>query len=247
MADAIYHFTWGTFCDWYVELVKGAFDDETKRVAAWAFDQILVMLHPFMPFVTEELWNANERPYELIVAKWPEPEAQVDTEATARDRMADRDHHRSSRRAHRAHVPWSAKLRPASPRTTMRAALAALRQNAALLDRMAKIEVGRPARCRAAGLGPDRGRRRRLCASARRHHRLERRESAALERLPKPPRRSATASPRGSPTPTSPNGPSPKRSKRPAPTMTRSPTRRSACGRERLLSRPGLEPRLRPE
>ncbi|NUT01603.1 MAG: valine--tRNA ligase, partial [Sphingomonas sp.] len=81
MANAIYHFTWGTFCDWYVELVKGAFDEETKRVAAWAFDQILVMLHPFMPFVTEELWNANERPYDLIVAKWPEPEAQVDPRA----------------------------------------------------------------------------------------------------------------------------------------------------------------------
>ncbi|WP_205481468.1 valine--tRNA ligase [Sphingomonas arenae] len=75
MADAIYHFTWGTFCDWYVELVKGAFDEETKAVAAWAFDQILVMLHPFMPFVTEELWHAmGERPYDLIVAKWPEPD-----------------------------------------------------------------------------------------------------------------------------------------------------------------------------
>jgi valyl-tRNA synthetase len=74
MADAIYHFTWGTFCDWYVELIKGAFDEETKRVAAWAFDQILVMLHPLMPFITEELWNANERPYELIVARWPKPE-----------------------------------------------------------------------------------------------------------------------------------------------------------------------------
>jgi valyl-tRNA synthetase len=81
MADAIYHFVWGTFCDWYVELVKGAFDGETKRVAAWAFDQILVMLHPFMPFVTEELWNANERPYELILAKWPAPDASVDIEA----------------------------------------------------------------------------------------------------------------------------------------------------------------------
>ncbi|QNP46297.1 valine--tRNA ligase [Sphingomonas sediminicola] len=83
MANAIYHFTWGTFCDWYLELVKGAFDEETKRVAAWAFDQILVMLHPFMPFVTEELWNANERPYELIVAKWPEPQAQGDPRAKA--------------------------------------------------------------------------------------------------------------------------------------------------------------------
>jgi valyl-tRNA synthetase len=83
MADTIYHFTWGTFCDWYVELVKGAFDEETKRVAAWAFDQILVMLHPFMPFVTEELWNANDRPYELIVARWPEPDAQQDPRAKA--------------------------------------------------------------------------------------------------------------------------------------------------------------------
>jgi valyl-tRNA synthetase len=84
MADAIYHFVWGTFCDWYVELLKGAFDEETKRVAAWAFDQILVMLHPLMPFITEELWAAmGQRPYELIVAKWPEPQAQVDPHAKA--------------------------------------------------------------------------------------------------------------------------------------------------------------------
>jgi valyl-tRNA synthetase len=84
MADAIYHFVWGTFCDWYVELVKGAFDEETKRVAAWAFDQILVMLHPLMPFITEELWSANERPYELIVAKWPDPQAEIDQAAKER-------------------------------------------------------------------------------------------------------------------------------------------------------------------
>ncbi len=83
MANAIYHFTWDTYCDWYVELVKGAFDEETKTVAAWAFDQILVMLHPLMPFVSEELWNACPRPYELIVAKWPEPEAKVDGDAKA--------------------------------------------------------------------------------------------------------------------------------------------------------------------
>ncbi len=83
MANAIYHFVWDTFCDWYVELVKGAFDEETKRVAAWAFDQILVMLHPLMPFVTEELWQANERPYDLIVARWPVPEATADRDAKA--------------------------------------------------------------------------------------------------------------------------------------------------------------------
>jgi valyl-tRNA synthetase len=84
MANAIYHFVWDTFCDWYVELVKGAFDDETKAVAAWAFDQILVMLHPLMPFITEELWSKmGTRPYDLIVAKWPQPDAKIDKTAKA--------------------------------------------------------------------------------------------------------------------------------------------------------------------
>jgi valyl-tRNA synthetase len=85
MADAIYHFVWGTFCDWYVELVKGAFDEETKAVAAWAFDQILVMLHPLMPFITEELWHAmgEREDYPLITAKWPDPQAHVDPQAKA--------------------------------------------------------------------------------------------------------------------------------------------------------------------
>ncbi|PZU59211.1 MAG: valine--tRNA ligase, partial [Sphingobium sp.] len=56
-ANAIYHFVWDQYCDWYIELTKGSMDDETKAVAGWAFDQILVMLHPFMPFITEELWQ----------------------------------------------------------------------------------------------------------------------------------------------------------------------------------------------
>jgi valyl-tRNA synthetase len=113
MADAIYHFTWGTFCDWYVELVKGAFDDETKAVAAWAFDQILVMLHPLMPFITEELWNAmGERPYELIVAKWPEPQSAVD--AAAKADIEWLIELISEVRAVRAelNIPWSATLEP---------------------------------------------------------------------------------------------------------------------------------------
>ncbi|RXZ64114.1 valine--tRNA ligase [Pelagerythrobacter rhizovicinus] len=83
-ANAIYRFVWDTFCDWYLELIKGQIDDETRAVAGWALDQILVMLHPFMPFITEELWHAQgERPYELILAKWPEPSAKIDTEAKA--------------------------------------------------------------------------------------------------------------------------------------------------------------------
>jgi valyl-tRNA synthetase len=83
-AGAIYRFAWDTFCDWYLELIKGQIDDETKAVAGWTLDQILVMLHPFMPFITEELWHAQgDRPYALIVAKWPDPDATGDASAKA--------------------------------------------------------------------------------------------------------------------------------------------------------------------
>jgi valyl-tRNA synthetase len=84
-ANAIYHFVWDQFCDWYIELIKGNFDAETKDVAGWVLDQILVMLHPFMPFVTEELWSklADRPDYPLITAKWPEPGASIDAAAKA--------------------------------------------------------------------------------------------------------------------------------------------------------------------
>lgn len=84
MGDAIYHFVWDQFCDWYLELIKGQIDDETKAVAGWVLDQILVMLHPFMPFITEELWHAlADRPYDLIHARWPAPGAAADAAASA--------------------------------------------------------------------------------------------------------------------------------------------------------------------
>lgn len=84
-ANAVYHFVWDQFCDWYIELIKGSFDDETKAVAGWVLDQILVMLHPFMPFVTEELWSklGDRAGYPLITAKWPQPGAAVDAAAKA--------------------------------------------------------------------------------------------------------------------------------------------------------------------
>ena len=84
-ANTIYHFVWDRFCDWYIELVKGNFDEETKAVAGWALDQILVMLHPFMPFITEELWSkqGDRAGYPLITAKWVDPQAEVDAEAKA--------------------------------------------------------------------------------------------------------------------------------------------------------------------
>ncbi|WP_347303329.1 valine--tRNA ligase [Croceibacterium sp. TMG7-5b_MA50] len=82
--NAIYQFAWGTFCDWYLELIKGQIDDETRAVAGWVLDQILVMLHPFMPFVTEELWHAQgSRACDLIVAQWPQPQAEIDAAAKA--------------------------------------------------------------------------------------------------------------------------------------------------------------------
>jgi valyl-tRNA synthetase len=90
-ASAIYQFTWSKFCDWYLELIKPVFASdadsppaqETRAVAGWALDQILVMLHPFMPFITEELWHKlGDRPYELILAQWPAPEAEISRQAT---------------------------------------------------------------------------------------------------------------------------------------------------------------------
>ncbi|CAM3219849.1 Valine--tRNA ligase [Sphingomonas antarctica] len=84
-ANTVYHFVWDRFCDWYLELIKGQIDDETKAVAGWALDRILVMLHPFMPYVTEELWHAlAERDHDLIVADWPVVDAKaVDADAVA--------------------------------------------------------------------------------------------------------------------------------------------------------------------
>ena len=62
-ANAAYRFVWNIFCDWYVELTKpllsgedGPAKDETRACTAFALDQIYALLHPFMPFITEELW-----------------------------------------------------------------------------------------------------------------------------------------------------------------------------------------------
>ncbi|MDO4161896.1 MAG: valine--tRNA ligase [Pseudomonadota bacterium] len=88
-ANTVYQFIWGTFCDWYIELIKPIFYgensaeiEETRAVAAWTLDRILVMLHPFMPFITEELWdNLTERSGKLIHEVWP-----VDEKINAADK-----------------------------------------------------------------------------------------------------------------------------------------------------------------
>ena len=62
IANLLYHFIWHIFCDWYIEFTKSYFNDnekseETKKVSGWVFGQILLLIHPIMPFLTEELWG----------------------------------------------------------------------------------------------------------------------------------------------------------------------------------------------
>jgi valyl-tRNA synthetase len=82
-AGAIYHFAWGTFCDWYLEFTKPILSGEdaeaaaeTRAATAWVFDRILKLLHPFMPFISEELWSAmaEQRASLLILESWPDAE-----------------------------------------------------------------------------------------------------------------------------------------------------------------------------
>src|SRR6202162_2093874 len=78
-ANVIYRFVWNVYCDWYLELAKpvlmgeeGDARAETRATVAWARDEILKLLHPFMPFITEELWAVTARRDGLLVlAEWP--------------------------------------------------------------------------------------------------------------------------------------------------------------------------------
>jgi valyl-tRNA synthetase len=97
-ANGLYRFIWNVFCDWYVELAKPVLNgadeaarDETRATAAWVLDVILKLLHPVMPFLTEELWAQTadlgaprEQQGFLMTARWPEPpQSLVDPAADA--------------------------------------------------------------------------------------------------------------------------------------------------------------------
>ncbi|ALA18833.1 valyl-tRNA synthetase [Chelatococcus sp. CO-6] len=94
-AGAAYRFVWNLFCDWYLELAKpvlqgedGPAKDETRATIAFVLDEICKLLHPFMPFLTEELWaiKGEEGPARetiLALASWPEAKAAGDAEAEA--------------------------------------------------------------------------------------------------------------------------------------------------------------------
>jgi len=91
-AAAVYRFVWNVYCDWYLELAKpvltgpdGPAKSETRAAAAWALDEILKLLHPFMPFVTEELWRVTgehgpQRHHMLALDAWPDHDG-LDNEA----------------------------------------------------------------------------------------------------------------------------------------------------------------------
>ncbi|HUC52293.1 MAG TPA: valine--tRNA ligase, partial [Xanthobacteraceae bacterium] len=92
-ANAAYRFVWNVYCDWYLELIKPVLigadspaKTETRAAAAWALDEILKLLHPFMPFVTEELWRVTgdhgpKRHHMLALSAWPQHDGLDNAEA----------------------------------------------------------------------------------------------------------------------------------------------------------------------
>ncbi|MBV9043929.1 MAG: class I tRNA ligase family protein, partial [Alphaproteobacteria bacterium] len=94
-SSAAYHFVYDVFCDWYIEIAKPIFQGadeaakaETRATTAWARDQILKILHPFMPYITEELWariaeGGAQRETLLIEAPWPVVTAPAGAEAAS--------------------------------------------------------------------------------------------------------------------------------------------------------------------
>ncbi|MEI6417552.1 MAG: valine--tRNA ligase [Sphingomonadales bacterium] len=149
-ADAIYRLVWNRFCDWYLELIKPLLAEgaepqaaaETRAVAGWALDQLLVMLHPVMPFLTEELWHALGTRDDLILAQW------VATDALPVDAAASADidwliglisEVRSARTE--VNVPPSAKLAYALEGGDAQTARR-LADNASAIERLARITPG---------------------------------------------------------------------------------------------------------
>ncbi len=84
-ANAIYQFTWHEFCDWFIEMAKTEMDDPTRETLVYVLDTVLRLLHPFMPFVTEEIWRSLpvERECEsIVIAPFPRELETYDTAET---------------------------------------------------------------------------------------------------------------------------------------------------------------------
>jgi len=151
-AGVMYRFVWNVFCDWYLEFIKpllnGADEDaklETRRTVGWTLDQILITLHPFMPFITEELWArtgeyGKKREAMLITQAWPKlPQTLIDAGAEAEiawiiDLIAETRSTRSQ-----LNVPAGAKI-PLLLIGAAREVEVRLQRYQDLIDRMARLE-----------------------------------------------------------------------------------------------------------
>ncbi len=147
-ANTLYAFVWGKVCDWYVELSKPLLQDdapeaaETRQTMAWVLDQCLILLHPIMPFITEELWGTTAKRDKMLVhADWP-----TYTTADLLDADADRELNwvigliesiRSARQ--QMHVPAGLKV-PMIVTGMDAAAQAAWDGNEAMIKRLARVE-----------------------------------------------------------------------------------------------------------
>ncbi|MCX7566504.1 valine--tRNA ligase [Sulfitobacter sp. F26169L] len=149
-ASALYAFVWGKVCDWYVELSKPLLQDddgkgelakETRETLAWVLDQCLILLHPIMPFITEELWGQTAKRNKMLVhADWP-----AYTTADLLDEEADKELNwvinlieniRSARA--QMHVPAGLKV-PMIVTDMDDAAQAAWSNNEAMIKRLARV------------------------------------------------------------------------------------------------------------
>ena len=149
-ANALYAFTWGKVCDWYLEFSKPVLQGtdaaaklETEATLRWVLDQALIMLHPIMPFITEELWGlADSRNTLLVTADWPTYTATglVDPDADREMNWVINliDSVRSARA--QSHVPAGAKV-PLVVMGLDAKGQSAWDNNSALIMRLARIET----------------------------------------------------------------------------------------------------------
>ena len=147
-AQTLYAFIWGKVCDWYVEFSKPLLNaegeqaqEETRATMAWVLDQCLILLHPIMPFITEELWgNLSERSKKLVHADWPVYGLDLVEEEADREMnwvIGAIEEIRSVRM--QMHVPAGAKI-PMVMTEMEEAARQAWTRNEVLIKKLARIE-----------------------------------------------------------------------------------------------------------
>ncbi|KIC12915.1 valine--tRNA ligase [Leisingera sp. ANG-M1] len=146
-ANALYAFVWGKVCDWYIELSKPLFnsDDEaviteTRQTLGWVLDQCMILLHPIMPFITEELWgNTAKRDNMLVHEDWPAYGTELvnaDADAEMNWVITAIENIRSTRA--QMHVPAGAKI-PMVVTEFSAQARSAWEKNEAMIQKLARI------------------------------------------------------------------------------------------------------------